>query len=141
MTIPNLGRKAIVALFALFVFISVCSQSFAAPAPQDSKGGMRSADGQTLRVTVILNGKPWAKASVVITKADGSPAVSGMTGANGTYTTTSLDAGTFRVTASTVHYTATGNVTLVKSTEMAFLKLTLAKKPTTAPAPTVAAAK
>ncbi len=138
MTIPNLLRKALTAIFALLVFVSVSNVALAAPIPQQSKGGMRgmsSVDGQTLRVTVILNGKPWAKASVVITKADGSPAVSGMTSANGTFTTTSLVAGTFTVTASTVHYTATGNVTLVKSNEMAFLKLTLAKKPT-APAPT-----
>ena len=141
MIIPNLGRKALVPLFALLVFVSITHVAFAAPSPQDSKGGVRSADGQTLRVTVLLNGKPWAKAAVVITKADGTPAVSGVTGGNGTYTTTSLDAGVFTVTASTTHYTATGNITLVKSAETAFLKLTLAKKPAATPAPAQASAK
>ncbi len=139
MKIPNSGRKALLALVALLVFASVSTFAIAAPAPQDSKGGVRADDGQPLRVTVLLNGKPWAKAAVVITKADGTPAVSGVTATNGTYTTNSLSAGVFSVSASTTHYSASSNITLVKSTETAFLKLTLAKKPTAVPVTTAAA--
>lgn len=138
MTIPNLGRKALVTILALLVFVSVSNIALGAPSPQDKKGGVRADGAQALHITVTLNGKPWPKASVVIKNADGKTVASAWTADDGTYTNNSLGVGAYTVTSSTVHYIASSNVTLVKSADAANVNHNLAKKslaPITPPPP------
>ena len=127
MTFPNLGRKALVALIALLVFVSISTNASATPSPQDPKGGQRSATGQSLRVNVLLSGKPVANASVVIHNAEGATIASGMTDANGSFTT-SLEDGEYTVTASTAGYSARSKVKMVQSDHPASVTLTLVAK-------------
>lgn len=128
MTFPNLSRKALVALFALLVSVSVSSLAIAATTPQDNKGGVHHSTGQSLSITVLLNGNPVANASVVIHNADGEQVASGMTGDNGVFTTNALDAGDYKVTASTADARAIGNVTVSPSNESNSLTLSLEAK-------------
>lgn len=96
----------------------------------DPGGGVRSGNGQPLQITVLLAGKPWAKAAVAIAKSDGTVVVKGFTGADGTFTTFSaLDADDYTITATTVHWAGSSNLTLKKSTAKAHVKIKMTKKP------------
>ena len=135
------GRKMFFALIAALLVIGASQRT--ADAQQQpvnnqhslgDRGGTRSGNGQTMSVMAKLNGKGWGKATVVVTAADGTQVDKGVTDATGTYTNNSLAAGTYTVTVSTAHYTATQSVTIVQSTDTNSVTLTLTKKPTVAPA-------
>ncbi len=134
------GRKVCFALVAVvLVFgVSLCTSaaqqsSSGGQHPQDGRGVIRGASGQALSVMAKLNGKGWGKATVVVTAADGTQVDKGVTDSTGTYTNNSLAAGTYTVTVSTAHYTATQSVTIVQSTDTNAVTLTLTKKPAAAP--------
>jgi hypothetical protein len=135
MMIPRFCSKKLVTLFALLVFAGLANFATLASAQKQSTGGMRAGDAQPLTVTVILNGNAYVDAHVVITASKGAVLASGWTGEDGTFTTNALNVGTFKVTASTQHYTASGSVTLDKLPTNASLALTLAKKPKPSAAP------
>jgi hypothetical protein len=130
------GRKMFFALIAALLVIGASQRT--ADAQQQpvnnqhslgDRGGTRSGNGQTMSVMAKLNGKGWGKATVVVTAADGTQVDKGVTDATGTYTNNSLAAGTYTVTVSTAHYTATQSVTIVQSTDTNSVTLTLTKKP------------
>jgi hypothetical protein len=139
MKIFNAGRRTVVCLIAFglcFSIIPIASAATLAAAMQ-KPGGVRGDKGQTLRVLVNLNGVLLKNvaATVSITAADGTVVVSGMTSKSGAYST-ALDAGTYTVTVTTTHYTATQSVTIVESTspEVVTVKLTAkAARPETQP--------
>ena len=121
------ARRSLLFTFALGLLLSFFPVALAAPHPamQHAAGTGRAGNGQVLRVTVTLAGKLQRGVKVSVTGGEQSVTVSGVTGKYGTYITT-LDAGTYTVTATSPHGTATGPVTLVKSTDPALLSLTLA---------------
>lgn len=131
MKIFNAGRRIVACLVALGLAVSIVSVAAAAPVASgmQTPGGVRGDNGQHLRVTVKLNGKPLMNvvAAVAITAADGTAVVTGVTSKRGVYST-ALDAGTYTVTATTTHYTATGSVTIVQSISPAMLTLDLTLK-------------
>ena len=96
-------------------------------ATSDPKAGGvgRQGNGQPLRVMVMMNGAPVAKASVIVSVGDGSVILRGVTKPNGTFTTM-LDQGIYNVSASTPKGKATSPVTIVQSTDPAVVSLTLA---------------
>lgn len=134
----NAGRRIVLLLAAFGLVMSVVPAALAAPAAaiQDT-GGVRGENGQILRVTVKLNGKALKNvtAAITITTGDGKAVVSGVTSKAGTYAAP-LDAGTYNVTATTTKYTATGSVTIEKSTSPAVLILNLELKTASAPTTT-----
>ncbi len=96
----------------------------------DTRGGVRSGTGQPLQITVLLAGKPWAKAAITISKSDGTVVLKGYTGAGGVFTSYSaLDADDYIITASTAHWSGTGNLSLKKSKDKASVKIRMSKKP------------
>jgi hypothetical protein len=101
----------------------------AAVANTQSGGGHggtgRQGDGQPLRVMVMHNGAPVANAHVAISVSDGSVVLRGVTKATGVFVTTSLDTGTYTVTATKVKSNATSPVTITQSTDPAVVSLTL----------------
>jgi hypothetical protein len=136
-------RKSATSLFAMFLVFGLCAQALAAPHVQKARataatqqggsttGGVgRGDNGQVLRVSVTLNGKPVAKAIVKVTVGDGSVVLSGFTLPNGTFSR-SLDAGVYNVTATSGKSTATTSVTIVQSNDPDMVSLAL----TPAPAP------
>ena len=91
----------------------------------NTAGTGRQGNGQPLRVMVMMNGAPVAKASVIVSVGDGSVILRGVTKPNGTFTTM-LDQGIYNVSASTPKGKATSPVTIVQSTDPAVVSLTLA---------------
>jgi hypothetical protein len=132
--------KSAASLLALFLIFGFGNEASAAPHHQLGKtaatantqqggsttGGIgRGDNGQVLRVSVSLNGKPVGGAVVKVTVGDGSVVLRGVTLKNGTFSR-SLDAGAFTVTATSGKNTATSPVTIVQSNDPAMVTLTLA---------------
>ena len=92
-------------------------------------GGVRGDQGQTLRVIVKLKGQTLTHvaATIKITGSDQQGTVSGTTSMKGVYSV-ALNPGTYTVTATTARYTASGDITIVASTNPAILTLNLAPK-------------
>jgi len=136
------GRKACVTLVVVVLAFGASLRTSAAQQQSplnnqhslDGRGVIRSGTGQPMSVVAKLNGKGLAKATVIVKAADGTQVDKGVTDATGTYTNNSLAAGTYTVTISTVHYTATQTVTIVQSTDSNSIEMKLAKKPAAAPA-------
>jgi hypothetical protein len=140
-------RKSATSLFAMFLILCFSSQAFAAPRAQRAKamastqqggtnagGTGRGDNGQVLRVSVTINGKPAAKALVKVSVGDGSVVLSGLTLPNGTFSR-SLDAGVYNVTATLGKSTATSPVTIVQSNDPDMVSLALVSAPVPAKAP------
>ena len=92
-------------------------------------GGVRGDQGQTLRVIVKLKGQTLmhVAAAIKITGSDQQGTVTGKTSTKGVYSV-ALNPGTYTVTATTAHDTASGDITIVASTNPAILTLNLAPK-------------
>ena len=135
-------RRQVVAFIAMGLFLLAVSISTGAHAQRphaavaasstnpngsgNNSGGVgRQGNGQPLRVMVMMNGAPVAKASVIVSVGDGSVILRGVTKPNGTFTTM-LDQGIYNVSASTPKGKATSPVTIVQSTDPATVPLTLA---------------
>jgi hypothetical protein len=135
MNVINAGRRMVVCLIALGLVMSVVTVAEGATftGAFQKQGGVRmhGSAGQTVRVTVMLNGKilTSAGAAVTVTASNGATVTSGHT--TGGWFSTPLDAGTYTVTATTLHYTATGSVTTEQSTSTAALTLNLVPKTAT----------
>jgi len=131
MKIFNAGRHTLACLIALGLGLSMVSGASAArlASALQQTGGVRGDTGQTLRVLVNLHGSLLQNvaAAVTITAADGTTVASGTTSMGGAYTT-ALDAGTYNVTVTTNHFTATQSVTIVQSTSPAVITVKLTPK-------------
>jgi hypothetical protein len=125
-------------VFSAPVFIGAASPSASGHAQQSAlptsnvvikPGGVRGDQGQTLRVIVKLKGQTLKNvaATIKITGSDQQGTVTGTTSMKGVYSV-ALNPGTYTVTATTAHYTASGNITIVASTNPAILTLNLAPK-------------
>lgn len=131
MNVPTAVRRFVASLAAFGLLLILIPAAAAAPsssALQDT-GGVRGANGQTLRVTVKLMGIHLSDlaAKVTITDAGGKVIASGTTNKAGTYST-ALDAGTYTVTATTDAFTGTDSVTIESSTSPALLTINLEQK-------------
>lgn len=134
MNVPTAVRKFVASLAAFGLLLILLPAAVAAPlataaSPLQDTGGVRGANGQTLRVTVKLMAIHLTDlaAKVTITDADGKVVTSGTTNKVGIYST-ALNAGTYTVTATTDAFTGTDSVTIESSTSPALLTINLEQK-------------
>jgi hypothetical protein len=125
----RLRRFALPIAAALGLVLCAFTVAFAQVQANTQSGGGhggvgRQGDGQPLRVMVMHNGAPVANAHVVISVSDGSVVLRGVTKATGVFVTTSLDTGTYTVTATKVKASASSPVTIAQSTDPAVVSLT-----------------
>jgi hypothetical protein len=124
----NARRRTAVFLVAFGLWMTVPRVAAAAPSPMQKTGGVRTAmasnSGQTLLVTVTLDGKPVANATVAVRSSTGVAVASGTTSNEGLFSIP-LEVGSYTVTATSAAYVATSNVTIMQSESPMAMTLTL----------------
>ena len=129
MNVFNAQRRIAVYLVAFGLWMTILRVAAAAPSPMQSTGGVRgalsSAAGQSLIVTVTLDGQPVANATVAVRSSAGMTVASRTTSSEG-LVSIPLPAGNYTVTATSGSSVATSSVAIVQSEEPAALALNLA---------------
>jgi len=135
----HLGFRKAPAFMILCVSMALVAQTLAAASADNAA----PPAGYLRGVTVDAAGKPLAGAHVNIHSSDGADERELLSGSDGTFNTSALRPGTYRLTASKGELGTEGPVAVViapNETSNASLKLAAADPPTSAPTPAVAPA-